>query len=81
MEKKTLYTITISCENVRGLTQQISIIFTRRGVNMETFFFFFSEIQGVHRIIITAYSDEDSIEKIVKQIDKRVGILNVSYNN
>ena len=79
MEDKTLYTITLLSENTLGLLNQITIIFTRRGVNIETLSGFPSETKGIHKIIITAFSNKESIEKIVKQIDKRVGVLDVSY--
>ena len=80
MEEKTLYTITVSCENVRGLLNQITIIFTRRATNIETLFGFPDAVEGVHKIVITTISDKDSIEKIVRQIEKRIGIIEVSYH-
>jgi acetolactate synthase-1/3 small subunit len=36
MENKTLYTITIFSENAVGVLNQITTIFTRRQVNIET---------------------------------------------
>jgi acetolactate synthase-1/3 small subunit len=79
MEEKKLYTITITCENVRGILNQITIIFTRRAINIESSFAFPDADEDLHRIVITAISDKESIEKVVRQIEKRIGILSVSY--
>jgi len=80
MEEKTLYTVTIFSENTVGLLNQVTIIFTRRGVNIETLSVSPSAIQGIHKFTITALSDRDSITKIVKQIDKRVDIIKAFFN-
>ena len=80
MEDKTLYTITIFSENTVGLLNQITIIFTRRGVNIETLSVSPSAIEGIHKFTITAFSDKESITKIVKQIDKRIDIVKAYYN-
>jgi len=80
MENKTLYTITIFSENTVGLLNQITIIFTRRRLNIETLSVSPSAIEGIHKFTITTFSDNDTITKVVKQIDKRVGIIK-SYCN
>jgi len=80
MEEKTLYTITIFSENTVGLLNQVTIIFTRRGINIETLSVSKSAIEGIHKFTITAFSDKESITKIVKQIDKRVDIIKAYYN-
>ncbi|MDR3266228.1 MAG: acetolactate synthase small subunit [Tannerella sp.] len=80
MENKTLYTITIFSENTVGLLNQITIIFTRRGINIETLSVSASAIEGIHKFTITVFTDEESIKKIVKQIDKQVDIVKAYYN-
>jgi acetolactate synthase-1/3 small subunit len=80
MQNKTLYTITIFSENTVGLLNQVTIIFTRRGVNIETLSVSPSAVEGVHKFTITAFSDRETIVKIVKQIDKRVDILKSYFN-
>ncbi|MDR3220097.1 MAG: acetolactate synthase small subunit [Dysgonamonadaceae bacterium] len=77
---KKLYTITIFSENTVGLLNQVTIIFTRRGLNIETLSVSPSAIEGVHKFTITAFAERDDIEKIVKQIDKRVDIVKAFYN-
>jgi acetolactate synthase-1/3 small subunit len=80
MQNKTLYTITIFSENTVGLLNQITIIFTRRGVNIETLSVSPSAVEGIHKFTITVFSDRESVVKIVKQIDKRVDILKSYFN-
>ena len=80
MENKTLYTITIFSENTVGLLNQITIIFTRRRINIETLSVSPSAIDGIHKFTITAFSNPDTISKVVKQIDKRVGIIKTYCN-
>ena len=80
MENKTLYTITVFSENMVGLLNQITIIFTRRKINIETLSVSPSATEGIHKFTITAFSTLDTITKVVKQIDKRVGIIKTYCN-
>ena len=81
MENKTLYTITIFSENAVGVLNQITTIFTRRQVNIETLSVSPSAIPGIHKFTITALSEtEESIKKLVNQLDKQVDILKAFYN-
>lgn len=79
MDKK-LYTVTIFSENQVGLLNQVSNVFTRRGLNIETLSVSPSALQGIHKFTITTYTDADTIEKVVKQIDKRVDIIKSFFN-
>lgn len=79
METK-LYTITVFSENTVGLLGQITIIFTRRALNIETLSVSPSAIKGIHKFTITLFATEDSVRKVVQQIDKRVDILKSYYN-
>ncbi|MDD5185981.1 MAG: acetolactate synthase small subunit [Paludibacter sp.] len=80
MMEKTLYTITIFSENTVGLLGQITIIFTRRGLNIETLSVSPSAIKGIHKFTVTLYSTEEVVRKVVQQIDKRIDILKSYYN-
>ena len=79
MEKKQ-FIVTIFSENTVGLLNQISIIFTRRQLNIETLSVSPSAIEGVHKFTITTVTDRETIEKVVKQIDKRIDILKAYFN-
>lgn len=78
--EKTLYTITVFSENSVGLLGQITIIFTRRGINIETLSVSPSAIKGVHKFTITIFATLDVVTKVVQQIDKRVDILKAYFN-
>lgn len=81
MEEKTLYTITIFSENTVGVLNQITSIFTRRQINIETLSVSPSAIDGIHKFTITAYAScDEAMKKLVRQIDKRVDILKSYYN-
>lgn len=80
MTEKKLYTLIIFSENTVGLLNQITVIFTRRQLNIETLSVSPSAIEGIHKFTITTFSDQDTIDKVVKQIDKRVDILKAYYN-
>ncbi|MFV0419595.1 MAG: acetolactate synthase small subunit [Dysgonomonas sp.] len=80
MQDKTLYTITIFSENTVGLLSQVTSVFTRRQLNIETLSVSASAIEGIHKFTITVFCDEEEVKKVVLQIDKRVDVLKSYYN-
>lgn len=76
---QTLYTINVYSENHVGLLTQISNIFTRRFINIESLTVSASAMKGVHKFTITCYSDNKSIEKLVKQIEKKIDVLTAYF--
>ena len=78
MDKK-LYTIIVHSENIAGLLNQVTAVFTRRQINIESLNVSASSIQGVHKYTITAWTDEETIEKVVKQIEKKIDVLQANY--
>lgn len=79
MTDKTLYTIIVHSENIAGLLNQVTAVFTRRQINIESLNVSASSIQGVHKYTITAWTDKDTIEKVVKQITKKMDVLQAHY--
>ena len=79
-ENKKLFTVIIFSENTVGLLNQITIIFTRRQLNIETLSVSPSAIEGIHKFTITTFSDEETMKKVVRQIDKRVDVLKAYFN-
>ena len=75
MEQKKLYTLLVYSENVAGILNQVTAVFTRRQVNIESLNVSASSIPGVHKYTITAWSDEDQIIKIVRQIEKKIDVV------
>lgn len=80
MENKTLYTVTIFSENTVGLLGQVTSVFVRRQLNIETLSVSPSALEGIHKFTITVFCDKEMIEKVVLQIDKRVDVLKAYYN-
>ena len=79
MSEKTLYTIIVHSENIAGLLNQVTAVFTRRQINIESLNVSASSIKGVHKYTITAWTDRDTIEKVVKQIEKKIDVLQAHY--
>lgn len=78
MEKK-LYTLLVYSENIAGILNQITAVFTRRQVNIESLNVSASSIKDVHKYTITAWSDEDQIHKITKQIEKKIDVVKADF--
>ena len=78
-ENKKLYTLLVYSENVAGILNQITAVFTRRQVNIESLNVSASSIPGVHKYTITAWSDEDQIIKITHQIEKKIDVVKANY--
>ncbi|MCF0202168.1 MAG: acetolactate synthase small subunit [Bacteroidaceae bacterium] len=78
MEKK-LYTILIYSENVVGILNQITAVFTRLQVNIESLNVSPSGIPNVHKYTVTIFSDAVQVDKIVKQIEKKVDVIKADF--
>jgi acetolactate synthase-1/3 small subunit len=74
-----LYTIIVYSENIAGILNQITIVFTRRQLNIESLNVSASSIKGIHKYTITTYTDEDTIQKVTKQIEKRIDVVKANY--
>lgn len=79
MEDKTLYTLLVYSENIAGILNQITAVFTRRQVNIESLNVSASSIAGLHKYTITVWSDEDQISKITKQIEKKIDVVKAKF--
>ncbi|WP_459685622.1 acetolactate synthase small subunit [Viscerimonas tarda] len=80
IDDKILYTVTIFSENTVGLLSQVTAVFTRRQLNIETLSVSPSALEGIHKFTITVWSNPEDIVKVVKQIDKRVDVLKAYFN-
>ncbi len=78
--KKVIYTISIYTENNLGLLNRISSIFLKRHINIESLTASSSEIENVTRLIIVVSSTEESIKKIIGQIEKQVEVIKAYYH-
>ena len=78
-DNRKLYTLLVYSENVAGILNQVTAVFTRRQVNIESLNVSASSIPGVHKYTITAWSDEDQIIKIAHQIEKKIDVIKCNY--
>lgn len=75
-----LYTVSVYTENRVGLLNQISIIFTRRKLNIETLTVSASAVEGIHKFTITTYAEsEELMQQLVSQIEKKVDVIKAFY--
>lgn len=70
-----LFTISVLTENKSGLLNAITIIFTRRKINIESINVSESEVSGVSRYTIVVKITREKAEKLVKQIRKLIEVL------
>jgi acetolactate synthase-1/3 small subunit len=74
-EQERDFTISILSENSIGMLHAVTIIFTRRKVNIESINASDSEVAGVYRYTIVIKTKRSTAEKVVKQIEKLVDVL------
>lgn len=70
-----LFTISVFTENQVSLLHQISMVFSRRCLNIESLTVSACSIEGVHKFTITCNSTREMMEYVVKQIEKRIDVL------
>ena len=78
-DNNTLYTFLIYSENTPGLLSQITAVFTRRQVNIDSLNVCASSTPGVHKFNITCYCTKEMAKMLTKQIEKRIEVLQANY--
>ena len=78
-EEKKIFTLQVYTENVAGMLSQITAVFTRRQINIESLNVSPSSIKGIHKYTITAYSDEETMKKVVKGIEKKIDVVSAHF--
>lgn len=79
IDDKTLYTLIVHSENIAGVLNQITAVFTRRQINIESLNVSASSIKGIHKYTITVWTDRSTVEKVIKQIVKKIDVLQAHY--
>jgi acetolactate synthase-1/3 small subunit len=74
---KQEYTISLFTEDHIGILGQITIILTRRQLNIESFTASESAVQGVYLLTIVVTATSEMIQKVAKQMEKLVDVLKV----
>ncbi|MHC1704937.1 MAG: acetolactate synthase small subunit [Tenuifilaceae bacterium] len=77
---KQEYIISAYSEDHIGLLNRITIIFTRRKVNIESITASESAIKGIFKLTIVVNDEKEKVVNITKQIEKQVDILKAFYH-
>ncbi len=77
---KQEYTITAYTENQVGLLNRIAILFSKRKINVESLNTSPSELSDIFRFNIVVNETEETVQKVVKQIEKQVEVLRAYYH-
>ena len=75
METEQEYIITVFSENKVGLLSQITTVFTCRNVNIESLTTSESALPGIHKFTIVVRTTPETVEKVVRQIEKKIDVL------
>lgn len=74
------FTISIFTEDKIGLLHRVTIIFTRRHLNIQSLTVSETEIHGISRYTVTVKTTPEMAEKIAKQLEKQVEVLKAFYH-
>ena len=77
---KQEFNITVFSENHIGLLTRITIVFTRRKINIESLTVSQSALAGIYKFTIVVKTTEDTVKKVVGQIEKIVDVLKAFYH-
>lgn len=78
-EQSQQYTITVFTEDKVGLLNRITIVFTRRNLNIDSLTTSESEVKGIFRYTIVTKCTPSLIKKVVDQIEKLTEVLRAFY--
>ncbi len=74
---KQEFTITLFSENHIGILSRITLILTRRQINIESITASESAVSGVHMLTMVVRTTPEMVQKISRQIEKVVDVLKV----
>jgi acetolactate synthase-1/3 small subunit len=71
------YTLSLFSEDHIGILNQITIILTRRQINIESITASESAVKGVHLLTLVVKTTPEMVRKVAKQMEKLVDVLKV----
>ncbi|MBR0472394.1 MAG: acetolactate synthase small subunit [Methanosphaera sp.] len=77
MGKHDKHTISILVENKTGVLQRVAGLFTRRDFNIDNITVGKTANTKISRITITTYGDNNTLEQIIKQLNKLIEVIKV----
>ena len=75
MDAESYYTLSVFTENKIGLLCKLTIVLTRRRLNIESICVSESELPGIHRYTIVIKTSAEAARKVTAQILKLVEVL------
>lgn len=75
MKETKAFTLAVFSENTVGILNLVSIVYTRRGINIENISASPTAIPGVYKTTVMSYSDLETMGKVVAQIEKAIFVI------
>jgi|SRR5690554_523537 len=69
------YTVSVFTENSIGMMNRVTIIFTRRHLNIDSITASESEVPGVFRYTIVLRTTREQVDKVVGQLEKVIDVI------
>ncbi|MBK2125913.1 acetolactate synthase small subunit [Fangia hongkongensis] len=79
--KETIYFISMTTENALCVLQRIASVFSRHRINIEQMNVFETANKGVSHFSLVLHSNEEKIQKVVKQLDKVIEVMDITISN
>ncbi|MCG2419176.1 acetolactate synthase small subunit [Aequorivita sp. F47161] len=73
MEK--IFTVSVFTENSIGMMNRVTIIFTRRHLNIDSITASESEVKGVFRYTIVLRTTREQVDKVIGQLEKLIDVF------
>lgn len=74
------FTITLFAENQIGMLNRISVIISRRRINIESIQVAASGLPGIHRFSIRVNEDAEAVRKLSAQLEKQIDVFRSFLN-
>ncbi|GAB3280779.1 hypothetical protein GCM10027347_56140 [Larkinella harenae] len=73
-------TITLFAEHQIGMLNRISVIISRRRINIESLHVTASGLPGIHRFTIVMNEDDEAVRKLSAQLEKQIDVFRSFLN-
>lgn len=73
------YVVVIYTEDKVGLANRITLVLTRRKMNIESLQTSETEVPGIYRFTLVLNTTQDLIQKVTKQFEKIVDVISAHY--
>jgi acetolactate synthase I/III small subunit len=77
---KMKHTFSVFTEDRIGLLNRLTILFTRRHINIESITASVTEVKGIYRYTIVAFITKEMADKLIGQMDKQIEVLKAFYH-